>query len=263
MQNSIFLLFLFLIISSGLYAQDQTIGTRSSEKNIPVKQGKIMLIPFDDKMYYSEFDREIAEQNQMTFNDIRAKFRKAIDTSLYSQLIYDHSVIALLYKMHPDHAADLEMMYGIRGYSWEPVPALIPDKPVSRLTTFRSRDEKTQNGQLVTQQDDSEKFMAAVVSEKETLNRIAAKYGTEYFVFINQLDFRKKPGTGWEQIQMNDFSREFKIHYTITDKNGKRIKAGAVYKEITSKENNIYSIIQKGLAPSLKEIIDAIPGTGE
>jgi hypothetical protein len=263
MKNLLNLLALLLLLSNTLFAQDKTITYKTQTESFgPVKQGKIMLIPFDDRMYFSEFDREIAASNNIDFNDIRAVFRKAIDTALYSQLLTDHSIVALLYKFHPDHETDLFKLYDITGYNYEALNLADNVKTGFKKASLHQKEEK-HKGQLVTQPDDTEKYMATTVNDVETLKQIASKYGTEYFVFINQLDFRRQPGLSWDQLQSGNYSRQVKIHYSVINKEGKKVAGGACYNEINSQENNVVKIVQKGIAPTVKQIIDSVPKTGE
>jgi hypothetical protein len=251
------------LLSLVSFSQDQTISfQRKSEIFGPVKQAKIMLVPFDERMYYSEFDQEIASHNNIGFNEIRGLFRKAIDTSIYSQLQIDHSIVALLYKSHPDHETDLYTIYDITGYNYEPLKISDNVKTEAKKAALHKKEAKYK-GQLVTQADDTEKYMATTVNDFEKFQQIAYKYGTEYFVFINQLDFIRKPGLSWENLQSNNYSRQIKIHYTILNKEGKKVTGGACYSEINSQENEVLKIIQKAIAPTVKEITDSVPKTGE
>ena len=74
-----FVSFLFLVsfaLNHGLMAQDKTIngGNTSPVKDVATKH-KIMLIPFESRMYLSEIDFMINKETKMTAKQIKAVMR--------------------------------------------------------------------------------------------------------------------------------------------------------------------------------------------
>ena len=72
-----FLLTILLISASAIFSQDQTIGVKEKLPKEVLSSSndlKVLIIPFEERMYFSEFDREIANTENINFNEIRNQF---------------------------------------------------------------------------------------------------------------------------------------------------------------------------------------------
>ncbi|MDQ3191298.1 MAG: hypothetical protein M3Q58_06885 [Bacteroidota bacterium] len=268
MKKSNYFLVLFAIVcASPLFAQDQTMGTKGDQVEKTVLSNSVLIVPFDERMYYSEFDREISEKDKLSFHQIRENFRKGIDTSLYLNLLPDHNVISMLGKDH-DFDRDIDMIYAGIAYNYEALPLVEKNEnqgktkfqlnPHVKKTAADSKKDKIEQGQLTENIDTSEKFMATIITNDNLLNYLNKKYDAGYFVFITQLDIKRKPGTTAFQIQENEYFKEVRVHYTILNQKGERIAAGISLSEISSKENSLYSYLQKGINPVTAQIAELL-----
>ena len=261
-----FILSILLISASTVFAQDQTIGVKEKLPKEVLSSSndlKVLIIPFEEKMYFSEFDREIADTENINFNEIRNQFRKGIDTSLYGNLLSDYDVINMLRK-HPDFERDLERIYGGITYNYEEVPLReqaesLPGKAVKATKSVRkpvetSKEDKIVEGQLVSSSDNKDKYMAAIITDKELLPYLNEKYSADYFIFINQLDIKRNSKSTSYDLEADEFLKDIKIHFTILNSKGERVASGLSATAIPSKENTIYSYLLKGIKPATAQI---------
>ena len=69
-------------------AQD---GTRNPAQEAFIPSGKIMIIPFEPKLYMREIDQKINQQTKWNFNQIRENFRHQLDHRYTNRTIHlDH-----------------------------------------------------------------------------------------------------------------------------------------------------------------------------
>ncbi|MBA3899517.1 MAG: hypothetical protein H0X62_04775 [Bacteroidetes bacterium] len=266
------ILFLFSIIflaffSPGL-AQEKTLGNKQIEQEEPgLRQGDVLLIPFDERMYNSEFDRGLAEKEGLEFAQIRSIFRKAIDTSLYMNVLVDHSVITLLRWHNPDVAKDINKVWASVSFNYEDIEVEKPgakgilkakQKPQKAAT---SGPVKVSSGQLSKGQEDKEKHMAVVANNTEAFQEMYEKYGSIYFIFINQVDIKRAKGTSYISMEQNDFQKEARLHYTILNLKGERVASGVSVGSFHSGYSKLQDYIDKGIKPAAAKIAEQLPKT--
>ncbi|HET6244391.1 MAG: hypothetical protein H0V01_07845 [Bacteroidetes bacterium] len=262
-EIKILLVLSFLVFTAQLFAQDLTIGGKEkTQKNSTdsVVKNKVMIIPFEERMYFSEFDKEISEADNLSFQQIRDKFRNGVDTALYLNFLPICNVLSMLRK-GSEYENDIDLIYAGIGYSYEVLP--VDESSTQTKVQNRNSTKKIQSvnekgkiskGQLLDNQDNQEKFMATTITNENLLNYLNKKYDVEYFVFVNQLDVKRKSGTTVYEIQDNEYIKEVRIHYTILDYQGKRLAAGISSSEVPSKDRSFYSYFQKGIKPGTSQI---------
>jgi uncharacterized protein YigA (DUF484 family) len=117
------------------------------------------------------------------------------------------------------------------------------------------------NGQIVSQVDEREKYMMTKISNENLINTLNKEYQATYYLFINELDIKH---TMKESGGLNSQSqREIKVHYTIFNNQEQVIGAGAIKTLFNSSENDIEKIIKSEfplIADKLTEkIVNAKP----
>ena len=247
MKQKVYIAFLSwsICISVSVFAQDKTRATPGSSTNSV--GGKIMLVPFEPKLYMSEIDKKVHDQTNWTFNQIRENFRHQLDIQL-QQKFKPFSPVVSFYKDSAKMAKDLLYLYGSKHYSYEAI-----DKPTASATkTVASTGIK--NGQVEVEMNDDKKFFTVTIDNKETLAYFNKKYGADYFVFINQLDIKTDPNS--YNITTNTYQRKVDIHYTILDKNTNLITAGIASSYFSSKENSPKKIVDLSFSPAARFIAD-------
>ncbi len=252
-----FLIFcLLLLIFNPLSAQE---GTRNAATSSGELTGKIMLIPFEPKLYMSEIDIKINQQTKWNFEQIRENFRHQMDVQLKSKLQSIGSVVSF-YSDSTKMYKDLNYMYKSTRLAVDLV-----DKP-SQSNTPDKKQSGIKNGQIEVEVSTDKKFMTTKVNDNEVLPFFTNKYKSEYFVFVNELDIKSVPDS--YVISTDSYLREVSVHYTIIDKFGKTISAGIVAFRFSSKENNPKKIVAACFVPiattisaKLSDIINPKPTT--
>lgn len=268
---------LFAFTFNFSFAQDLTIGekddkvrtlTDTTSKNTIT--GKVMLIPFDNKMYMSEIDREIAEEHQLNFNEVRSNFRKELNANLFHELNKSNKVISMLSE-DTGLTKDLAYIYMSIGYKYELLPpretakeAKTPSEGIQELFAGNKKKEEQgtsgiKDGQVVTIPDNNQKYMNTVVTNPKMFPYLNEKYEAEYYVFINQLDIKKAADADQYAIANNDYKREIKVHYTIFDKGGNQLSGGAAFAYFPSRTNNLSYIVNNNFPAIAKYTCENIP----
>jgi hypothetical protein len=264
MNKSSFLIICSLLVFSwNVFSQDKTLNNNQIAQEEPsFRKGDVLLIPFDERMYYSEFDRSIAENEGFTFNQIRSKFRKAIDTSLYMNVLVNHSVITLLRKSNPDVDKDIQKLWASLDLSYEEVP-LQKNAPKGKFLTKKMNgvSENPDNGHLATPQEEKDKYMAILPNNTEVFKEMNEKYGSNYFIFINQVDIKRAKGTSLQNLEQNDFQKEARLHFTILNLQGNRIASGISIGSFHSGLTKLDDYINNGIMPATVKIAELLPKT--
>lgn len=225
---------LFVFFSS---AQE---GTRVSQ-NIPTNAiGKIMLIPFEPKLYMSDIDRKINQQTKWPFEQIRENFRHQLEAQLKLKL----QSIAPVVSFYSDSIKtwkDLLYIYKSTSLDY----ALIPEQNAPKTTPVKKSGIK--NGQIEVEINTDKKFMNLKIDDSKLLGYLNKKYRTDYFVFINQLDIKNEADS--YDITTDTYQRDVVVHYSIFDKTGKNILAGIATSRFNSKENDPAKIVSHYFSP--------------
>lgn len=245
------LVIIFAFQCSFSFAQQ---GTRNAEPTNDGINGKIMLIPFEPKLYMSEIDQKINQQTKWNFNQIRENFRHQLDAQLKLNLQSILPVVTF-YSDSAKMSKDLEYIYRSTNLSYD-----IVGKPTAETTPATSTGG-IKNGQLAVEVNEDKKFMNTKLSNSELLDYLNKKYKTEFFVFVNELDITNDMNS--YNLSTDTYQRVIQVHYSILDKSGKIISAGLTTSGFSSKENNPKKIVSLGFTPiarSVAEIFAALPG---
>ena len=227
--------FLFFVFFS--YAQE---GTRVSQNTSTNAIGKIMLIPFEPKLYMSDIDRKINQQTKWSFEQIRENFRHKLDAQLKLKLQSTAPVVSC-YSDSVKTWKDLSYIYESTSLSYE----LIPDQNAPKTTPVKKSGIK--NGQIEVEINTDKKFMNLKIDDSKLLDYLNKKYKTDYFVFINQLDIKNEADS--YDITTDTYQRDVTVHYSIFDKTGKNILAGIATSRFNSKENDPAKIVSHYFSP--------------
>lgn len=229
-------------------------GAQNTTRVDPADQGtakgtcKILLIPFNPKLYLSEVDKKIGTENKMTFEQIRTAFRTGLDSKISLQL----KSVNITYSLLSDtvkNRKELERIYKSIGYDYD-IP--LADGAVAKSTAGQKDKPAIQNGQLTVEMNDEFRFMNAKINDPKLLPYLQEKYKADVFVFINQLDIKKNEAS--YDIITDTYTRDVIVHYTVFDKSGKRINAGVATSSFPSTINDPKAIINTAFTQAAKTI---------
>ena len=278
-------LFSFVLLTVLLsYGQDTAVRIDSSANQIKQNQQpkfnkshKVLLVPFEPKMYMSSIDKDLSAKTGMAFADIRTNMRFGLSQMLLEAM---HDKTAIVSLLHIDSSLveqDLNYIYSSIGYNYTIVPEKternstaktdnstkeklkstwlkVSDKTKKTVQSIGSKrnHEKsnsgsatTAQGQIVTLYDSKERHMHTSIHNPELLVKLSKTYGTDLFIFINELDIEKDYSATQKAISTKTYNRKLKVHYTTFNKNGHVLTTGAATTYFSNKTNDMNIIIKK------------------
>ena len=261
MRNLFFLV--LLSISSHIFSQETTKGDVPNNTNS--NKGSVLIIPFEPKLYISDIDNQIAVKNEMNFQDIKAKFRAALDQNIFITLKNYFTPLSFYTLNEEEARTELSYIYNSIGYKYEVLEVEVEDesqgkKFANKFKKKENNDEyveaSVQNGQVVSQVDNREKYMKTVLSNDQLLTSLNKKYQAEYYIFINELDI-KRGGDSQYTNSSKTQDRTIKVHYTIFN-NKEEVSSGAIITAFDGNENDINKIIKSQFGIIAEKIVSKI-----
>ena len=234
---------------------------------------KLLIIPFEDRMYFSNIDQSIGKQSGKNSNEIRQSFKYNLQHSLFVgiKLQTGLGVVSLLSSDNEELKEDLIKTHSSIGYEYQDIPVEEDTTTKSKVSEsienikekFKSKKKKEEqedpatditDGEITARTGDGkEKFMNTKLKKPEILNYLYGKYETELFLFINQIDIRSAARDQQETWSGTD-EREIKIHFAIINNTGKVVLATAFTSRFSSQINGINEIIDKSIADIANQI---------
>lgn len=249
----------FIFYSFSLYSQSSTRGNElavETNKEIAAKH-KVMLIPFEPRLFMCEIGKNIAKETNMSFDQITQTFRSGLEFSLLTQVKPTFSTISLLADSSLSYK-DLSYIYESTGYSYDIIPDSVVKKNGSKNKVKEDvKKPAIQNGQIMVEANEDQRFMNTKISNKELLTYLNKKYETDIFLFVNQLDIKNVPAITFD-INSNGFDREITIHYTVLDKTGNTLNCGVSTSRFSSQLNDPKKIIANNISAATKSISDRL-----
>ena len=280
----------YLLFFLGFNAQENTFqkkGNVKSDQEIyaegRAEYSKVLIIPFEPKMYISSADKEIASRTKLTHQEIRENMRYGISNQMRHAVGKGMKSVSLL---HIDTGAvgrDLGYIYNSIGYKYKPLPE--DDiarnkqneedlKPVNKLKGSLNKlikhdnlapkesngETRIKNGQIHSTVSYGEKFMNTSIRNPSLLKVLSAKYQADVFLFINELNIEAAAPASRSGLSTLSYKRKVKVHYTIFNKDGKELHGGAAIVYMPSTTNDMNKIINNYFPILAQNMSDNIPG---
>lgn len=209
------------------------------------EEAKILIIPFEEKLFYCDIMRDLTTVNQLTQQQIYDKLRNEIQLSLKAAL-KDSMETATFLNTDSITDQDLINIYAVLGYKFVPVLAKEEVDEKGKVKKEKKNPEPKKevgirDGQVVAERQVVERYMSAQLKSHEVLNQFYANYGINKFLFINQMDV--KMDLTDPEMAFIDPKRLVAIHYTIMDKDGKEISGGLASEQFAGTESRLNYII--------------------
>lgn len=211
-----------LLVSLSLSAQT-TINNDSKPivNSGVVKKGtkhKVLIIPFEPRMYMSHIDHKINAETKWSQKKIKEAIRFGLDEELYKCIKKKQEVMSFL-DDSVKYKKELFKTYSAIQYKYDK----IPDQNKYTAPKTEKEIKAIQKGQIVADSDNEGKFMNVKVKDNTLLGTFTSKYKTDVFLFINQIDITSSEVPG---ALNNSVIRTITVHYTIFSANGKEINSG-------------------------------------
>lgn len=248
-MRSIFCL-LSVIVCLTVKSQDKTIssGNKPTTKEA-VSKHKIMIVPFENRMYLSEIDFMINKETKLTAKQIKATMRDGLNEQFYKKLKSKMPVVDLLDDTTKTKK-DLEDIYQYLSYQYLKVPDQNNYKP-----PVKEKEEKTiNNGQLVVESNSDVRFMNAKLKNATLVPYLGGKYKTDLYLFINELDIKALNGSPTDLNATT--SRKIVLHYTVYTLDAREINSGIAEVNLPTNVNSPTKIINTYFA-QLADIVVA------
>jgi hypothetical protein len=234
-----------------LKGQDKTYSPRAGN-TAGSGSSKILLVPYDPRMFISDVNRELEEAHQTHINEIRIILRESLSQIISAELGKSHSVTDLLNDGEEGMESDIRKIYA--ALTWHYIPVVSPDstgKKKNRTEEQTGRGVNVENGELKTYYDNHDRFMDARIVDNAILKYVENKYHPDYILFLNELDIRFKkastPGTA-------QGARQVKVHFTLFNSKGKRLIGTAAYFDYSGKTRDVFSLMKSGFGKVAEDI---------
>lgn len=238
---SVLLFVLFFQISA--YSQAILNGTDAQPKQeFTPLYTKVLIIPFEDKMYLSDADKDIAQASAVKdHKSIKGRFRDGLMISLTAGSKLRYACAAFNFRDSLIHDDLIEAFSAIK-YKYEPVPK--EEKKASSIfkTVAEKPETKVEKGEVVSQPDPNLKYMKTVIKKTEVLHYLAEKYEADLFLFISQFEI-KNDLSDPNAFAYGNFKRNVRVHYTFYNQNSELISGGIAEITVPSDVKEISHII--------------------
>lgn len=264
-SKKIILSVLFSLTVLGSYSQETTTG--EAVDAVPVTKNNVLIVPFETKMYFSDIDGDLSQNNDLNFHDIKAKFRAELDRNLFLSLKAFYNPLSF-YSIEPSEAIkELSYIYNSIGYKYEIIQPEVVEKENTAKKLLKKvkkketepEEAKIQHGEIISQVDNREKYMKTTITNEKLLPTLNSQHQAKYYIFINQLDIKRSADDAYKAAE-ELYKREIKVHYTVVDENGKEISSGAIISRFNSGENDINKIIKIHFPLITEKIVSNIVG---
>jgi hypothetical protein len=230
-----------LFLAGHFSAQQQTINSKPATTREVAATHKVLLIPFEPRLYMSEVDRNINAETKQSAREIRHRFRDGLNEQVYKALRASKYGALDLMEDTAMYKKDLVSLYQGLGYEY----MRIPDQKNYRPPVKDKDVKKVEKGQLIVETNSDLRFMNARLRNEKVLLSLQAKYKTDLFLFINELDLKasgyKNPG----ELGEGSTNRTIIVHYTLFNAQGLELNSGVVEETFDPELNNPKRIVDK------------------
>ncbi|NNM16058.1 MAG: hypothetical protein HKO56_05320 [Bacteroidia bacterium] len=186
-----------------------------------VVQAQIMIIPFKPRMYLSDAERDIAKASKKQPEVNQRFFRWQVERSLVYRMQQNFGIKSLYFDTTQAAEEDLIRIYSSTNYSYQE-----PIAPIEKRSLMKFKKKKKQNAEMLDPTiankyptDGKNEYMSVQLRDYSILNELSEKYGTQYFLFINQFEIKTNYNNCLD-IANKIYEREVIWHYTLMDKDG-------------------------------------------
>ena len=240
MKQRLLSLLILLFSATHNFAQDKTGGNKAEEREV-VRAHKVMLIPYEPKMYMGEVDRQIHNETSLSPAQIREQFREGLNQQLYKAFKkIDYNVIDLLEDSAKYHK-ELIKVYEFLRYDY----LKVPDQEKFQPPVQDKKPKAVEKGQLAVETNSDKRFMNARMINAKIVPVLYKKYNSDLFLFINQLDIKASGVPDPTQFFQAAQNRVIAVHYTVYSHDGRVVNSGLAEEEFDPRLNNPTRIIDK------------------
>jgi hypothetical protein len=222
-------------------AQNRTMQPREENERPSASSHRALLIPFEPKLYLGELDQKFHAESNLSYAALRNKFRDGVNQQLYRALKSEKFGVLDLMDDSVKYKKDLEEIYHHLTYEYQKVP----DQEKYSPPKTEKEEKKVQKGQLTVETRGDRRFMNAKLKDAQLVPGLHNKFGTNVFIFVNELDIRSSMHTEPGETGAGTPTRKIVVHYTVFSHEGKEINSGIAEEEFDTELNNPSKIIDR------------------
>ena len=232
---------------------------------------KVMLIPFEERMYFSDSDKKISEQSKMSHERVRRSFRASLMETLSrdAQKVYG-GVYEVDGDKVEDKTSDIAKLYRSVVFKPEKRKPKPEDKPANEVAVeklnnlIKKKDSPSEDPMKysgITGMLDKNGFydyMNIAVTDTSTLKQMQRDHGTDLFLFINQFEIKTNYRTCIDAAT-GLYERNFAVHYSVFNSDGQQLAGDMLVFPYHSNESRIKMMVYHMFGKISAAIIATMP----
>jgi LysM repeat protein len=229
---------------------------------------RVLVIPFDPYLYFSDADNDIALQSSIPKQNVRYIFRTRLNAFMDPK---GFESINLLSGVFREGKNEVDRIYKAVTYNYQPItyskynPLPMTEKTGNSAAAWiqKQKDKFTaptspEAAGNTSVAKDPDKYYGVKVKDPDLYRYFNENYAVDYYLFINQFEIRTDYTNCLDRTQ-NDFEREFLVHYTLFDNQGNLIAGNKVKVPYISHVNDIEKIVRDNLNKMAQRILADLP----
>ncbi|GGG19723.1 LysM peptidoglycan-binding domain-containing protein [Pontibacter amylolyticus] len=247
------------------------VSTSAAASTLPTLESKekqrILVVPFDPYLYFSDADDEIARHSKIPRQNVRHVFRGRLNALLAPE---GYETINLLGGVYRDSVSELSTLYRSLSYGYQ-------DNKQSRYNhqpTIKSKERENaldwvkrkkndlniKGGQPATVPvaQDENKHFGVKVKDPKFFSHFNGQYGIDYYVFINQFEVKTNYENCLDRATWN-YERDFLVHYSIYNSQGELVSGNKVKVPYQSNMNDVQRIVSDNMPNMAKRVLADLP----
>jgi murein DD-endopeptidase MepM/ murein hydrolase activator NlpD len=246
-------------------------STSASASTLPTLESKekqrILVVPFDPYLYFSDADDEIARHSKIPRQNVRHVFRGRLNAMLAPE---GYETINLLGGVYRDSVSELSTLYKSLSYGYQdnkqsrynhqPVVKAKERENALEWVKRKKDDLNIKGGQPATVPvaQDENKHFGVKVKDPKFFSHFNGQYGIDYYVFINQFEVKTNYENCLDRASWN-YERDFLVHYSIYDSKGELVSGNKVKVPYQSNMNDVQRIVSDNMPNMAKRVLSDLP----
>jgi hypothetical protein len=258
MKKILFFVALFNLLLGGVvFAQDKkassSMESTDDEEADPDDENlgavKIMIIPYNPSYYKFDVDKDINKKySDKKKSEVKAWYSFGLDENISARIVNsdESDKKSALSDYSGDAESDLNLIYSSIEYAYakrDRKKAAKNEKLIGNLMGKMDKSEKSNDVKYESDKKHDE-YMNVTMKDPTLLPRLAKKYGTQLFVFINQFEISTNYKKCVDPIN-KIYERQIKIHFSVFDAEGNQLYGDLASLTFPSFSKDIDDVIVK------------------
>lgn len=231
----------------------------------PKTRKRVLIIPFDPYLYFSDADDEIAQNSRLRRTEVRQIFRKRLDALVDPP---GYETIHLLGGLFKDSIGEVNKIYKSVSYNYQDI--LDNGREVDEQFNKENEKHLTLKEKVNTLRDpvaasknvfgkkEDNRYFGVRIKDPRFFDYFNAKYDLDYYVFINQFEVKTNYAHCLDRAAQN-YERSFVVHYSIFNRDGSQLTGNRLKLYYESNSNNIEKIVKDNIPKVARQIMNHLP----